>query len=192
MHLCIQIQMRKTFIGTQNCVEDTTYEIPLQTEIFKWRQHLRNSNYLNPSTECRHTSLNGIELDEELLNFAAHCKANRASYHKKIAQGQMPGKGHKLIPIFIFPKDRSEFHKIERKTVREISDMVLSAISEIRKLGSIDTASILLQTWHREKLSTAKKDVILSFYKECVVALEEATFVFEGDEVDSEESAAED
>ncbi|XP_061196610.1 uncharacterized protein LOC133204882 [Saccostrea echinata] len=84
-------KMRKTFIGAQNCGEDSTYEIPLHTEILKWRQYLRNSNYLNPATVCRHTSLNGVELDEDLINFAAHCKANRESYHNKIAQGQMPG-----------------------------------------------------------------------------------------------------
>jgi len=75
------------------------------------------------------------------------------------------GKGEKLILIFISKADRKNHHNIGKTTKAQIETIILKCMKQIRQNGDSDAADILEDTWERERLKTAKKDALLSFYK---------------------------
>jgi hypothetical protein len=89
-------------------------------------------------------------------------------------KGNRPGKGNKLVPIFVTPWDRDTYHSIDRKTKSEIQSLILEAIDQVGELGRLDEQRLLLDTWNRD-VKAATKPTYLNFYQECVVALEDAS-----------------
>lgn len=90
-----------------------------------------------------------------------------------ISQGHEPGKGGKLTPIFITKAEKEKFHSIDSKTKKQIKDVIIREIEQLRSLGADDVADHLLDMWKRQ-IEKQTREAYLMFYKtEVCVALDE-------------------
>ncbi|XP_053407605.1 uncharacterized protein LOC123543533 isoform X2 [Mercenaria mercenaria] len=165
---------------------DTLYHRDFSTEIFEWRVKMRSLRYLSNAREeySDHTSVSGERLDVGLIRFERTCEENLNAYLASIERGMVPGKGLSLTPVFTTPLDRTKFHAIEKKTKQQITSIIEEGISDIHKHGNTDEAFVLETQW--QKIRGKTKNEMLMFYKEVVVALENATAV-ESDTEDEDE-----
>ena len=98
---------------------------------------------------------------------------NRNIYLQDISDGQSPGKGRNLVPIFVTKADRQRFNSIQNKTKEQVKNYIMREIDQIRELGADHQADALKETWNR-KVRTQTKDAFIMFYKtEVLVALDD-------------------
>ena len=83
--------------------------VDLSCEIFEWRRHLRQTEYLKePNLQSLHTGLDGTEMDRDLVNFSANTKGNRELYLEDIAAGHYPG----ILGYYDFSAPERTFRRI--------------------------------------------------------------------------------
>ena len=149
---------------------ETKLPIALDNEVTMWRKTLRENSYVVPSDVRAHMSLDGKELDHELVNFSAHAKRNQEKYREAIVDGAEYG-NVELVPLFVLPSEREKFNSLSNKTKEQLQIMSNDLIADIKPYNE-DLAEHY--TWYLEsEVVNKKKDVFVNFYQEVQSALEE-------------------
>ena len=83
-------------------------------QFLTFRSRLRSLNFITePAHQCKHTSLKGVVLDDELVNFCKLAREKRAKFFELfLMHGSDPA--HSTIPfneslVFITLQERAEF-----------------------------------------------------------------------------------
>ncbi|XP_060596446.1 uncharacterized protein LOC132750467 isoform X2 [Ruditapes philippinarum] len=127
-----------------------------------WRKKIRDTGFFRGEF----TSMDGEDLDYDLINFNSKCLENKRRYCESFPDN------YKCERIFFTPEDRRKYNDISSKTKAEISVMIVSTIQLIAEEGGETEAQILRNTWLKE-IKSGKKAMYLEFYRDCVISLEE-------------------
>ena len=150
----------------------------LEDEIREFRRVLRENEYLSmPRRQRDLVALDGSALDPDLVNFSALCREKRASYcdaylaHESRRSAVRTNIPFKQRPVFVTQAERTEYDRVENKTIDELKTEIPNMIAAIADESVRDAFS---DAWLSEVLKrkgTTKKDYI-AFYEEVNSCLE--------------------
>ena len=136
-------------------------------EIIMVRRILRKNGYLSKYEDdsLPLSSLNGEILDHSLCDFNFVIKENYSSYKEEYkATGEFGS--IKPIPVFITVEDRTEFEKIESKTIKEITERI-KQLTDL--MPNKDESKNVLFRLKKSK----RKHEFVALFKETEVSLED-------------------
>ncbi|XP_060579799.1 uncharacterized protein LOC132712676 [Ruditapes philippinarum] len=141
------------------------YKRDISNEIEKYRMRLRKIGYLNnkQTLSSRHTSVNGEILDHELYLFENQINVNIEAFLNCPENPQ-------ITPVFTTELQRTTFHSIERKTKKQLNDIIERDLKEIEENGNMEDAYVFKNKWI--KVKSRPKQEMLQFYKEMVASIE--------------------
>ena len=128
----------------------------LQHETLEFRAVLREHEYLSqPRSDRTLVSIDGRPLDPEVVRFSDLCREKRALYcraylgHEKRRSVIRTAIPFREPPVFICPEERTEYERVENKTIDQLKEdipVLIACIAEVSLREAFSDARTLLHS----------------------------------------------